>query len=97
MELSARQISSDRFKDQLKRDGYGYHDGTITPITAAERLADAKAIAATFDAGHIHAQISALKHQLTPTPRLLSARRRSLWKAASRPSSESAELTWWRR
>jgi hypothetical protein len=60
----------DRFKDQLKRDGYGYHDGTITPITAAARLADAKAIAATFDAGHIHEQIQRIEASIDADPTL---------------------------
>ena len=46
-----------RFKDQLRRDGYAYADGTISPVTAAARLADTKAIANTFDAAHIHEQI----------------------------------------
>jgi hypothetical protein len=40
------------------RYSYAYQDGTISPITAAARLADAKAIAQTFDASHIHELIS---------------------------------------
>jgi hypothetical protein len=60
----------DRFKDQLRRDGYGYNEGTISPITAAARLADAKAIATTFDAGHIHEQIQRIEASIDADPAL---------------------------
>lgn len=60
----------DRFKDQLRRDGYAYHDGTISPITAAARLADTKAIADTFDAAHIHEQIQRIEASIDTDPAL---------------------------
>lgn len=60
----------DRFKDQLRRDGYGYHDGNISPITAAARLADAKAIATSFDANHIHDQIQRIEASIDADPAL---------------------------
>jgi hypothetical protein len=58
------------FKDQLRRDGYGYHDGTISPIASAARLADAKAIADSFDAAHIHEQIQRIEASIDTDPAL---------------------------
>ena len=58
------------FKDQLRRDGYGYHDGTINPITSAACLADAKAIADSFDAAHIHEQIQRIEASIDTDPAL---------------------------
>jgi hypothetical protein len=60
----------DGFKDQLRRDGYGYHDGTISPATAAARLADAKAIANRLDAAQIHEQIQRIEASIDSDPAL---------------------------
>jgi hypothetical protein len=60
----------DRFQDQLRRDGYAYQQGTITPITAAARLADAKAIAQSFDAAHIGEQIQRIEASIDADPAL---------------------------
>jgi hypothetical protein len=60
----------DRFQDQLRRDGYAYQQGTITPITAAARLADAKAIALSFDAAHIGEQIQRIEASIDADPAL---------------------------
>ena len=60
----------DRFQDQLRRDGYAYQQGTISPITAAARLADAKAIAHNFDAAHIGEQIQRIEASIDADPAL---------------------------
>jgi hypothetical protein len=60
----------DRFQDQLRRDGYVYRQGTINPITAAARLADAKAIAQSFDAAHIGEQIHRIEASIDADPAL---------------------------
>jgi hypothetical protein len=74
MERTATYMGStealDRFKDQLRRDGYAYQDGTISPITAAARLADAKAIAQAFDASHLHEQIQRIEGSIDTDPAL---------------------------
>lgn len=74
MERTASYMGStdalDRFKDQLRRDGYAYQDGVIGPITAAARLADAKAIAHAFDASHIHEQIQRIEASIDTDPAL---------------------------
>jgi hypothetical protein len=59
-----------RFQDQLRRDGYAYQRGTITPTTAAARLADAKAIALSFDAAHIGEQIHRIEASIDVDPAL---------------------------
>jgi hypothetical protein len=60
----------DGFIDQLRRDGYAYHEGTIGPVSAAARLADAKAIAERFDAAHIHEQIQRIEASIDTDPSL---------------------------
>lgn len=60
----------DALTDQLRRDGYAYINGTISPITAAARLADAKAIAAEFDASHIAEQIQRIEASVDSDPPL---------------------------
>jgi hypothetical protein len=59
-----------RFQDQLRRDGYTYQQGTIVPTTAAARLADAKAIAQSFDAAHIAEQIQRIEASIDTDPAL---------------------------
>ena len=60
----------DRFQQQLGRDGYEYRAGTIVPVTAAARLADAKAIAEQFDAAHISDQIRRIEASIDADPAL---------------------------
>jgi hypothetical protein len=62
--------SLDRFQDQLRRDRYAYQQGTIVPVTAAARLADAKAIAQSFDAAHIGEQIQRIEASIDADPAL---------------------------
>ena len=63
-------LTFDRFQDQLRRDGFAYQQGTITPVTAAARLADAKAIAHSFDAAHINEQIHRIEASIDADPAL---------------------------
>lgn len=63
-------LTLDRFQDQLRRDGFSYQQGTITPVTAAARLADAKAIAQSFDAAHIGEQIHRIEASIDADPAL---------------------------
>jgi hypothetical protein len=73
MERQATEWGSDTFesfKDQLRRDGYSYQGGAITPITAAARLADAKALATHFDAAHMHEQIQRIETSIDIDPAL---------------------------
>lgn len=58
------------FEEQLRRDGYAHDRGVIVPITAAARLADAKSIAAGFDAAHIHEQIQRIEASIDTDPSL---------------------------
>lgn len=60
----------DRFKEQLRLEGHAYQDGAIIPITAAARLADAKAIAQSFDAKHIGEQIQRIEASIDADPAL---------------------------
>ena len=60
----------DKFQQQLARDGYEYRSGTIMPVTAAARLADAKAIAEQFDAAHITDQIKRIEASIDADPAL---------------------------
>ena len=60
----------DKFQQQLARDGYEYRAGTIVPVTAAARLADAKAIAEQFDAAHITDQIKRIEASIDADPAL---------------------------
>lgn len=60
----------DDFQDQLGRDGFAYQGGTIVPISAAARLADAKAIAEDFDAAHISEQIKRIEASIDADPAL---------------------------
>ena len=60
----------DRFQQQLGRDGYEYRAGTIVPVTAAARLADAKAIAEQFDAAHMSDQIRRIEASIDADPAL---------------------------
>jgi hypothetical protein len=69
-ERTPGQIEFDGFQQQLARDGYAYAGGSIVPITAAGRLADAKAIAAQFDAAHINDQISRIEASIDTDPAL---------------------------
>jgi hypothetical protein len=62
--------SLDRFQEQLRKDGYIYQQQTIVPITAAARLADAKAIAQSFDAAHIAEQIQRIEASIDVDPAL---------------------------
>jgi hypothetical protein len=63
-------LTFDRFHDQLRRDGFSYQQGAITPVTAAARLADAKAIAQSFDAAHIGEQIHRIEASIDADPAL---------------------------
>jgi hypothetical protein len=69
-EKTGQQIEFDGFQKQLARDGYTYVGGAIVPVTAASRLADAKAIAAQFDAAHINDQISRIEASIDTDPTL---------------------------
>ncbi|MBK9005231.1 MAG: hypothetical protein IPM41_15690 [Sphingomonadales bacterium] len=60
----------DKFQQQLGRDGFEYRGGTIVPVTAAARLADAKAIAEQFDAAHITDQIKRIEASIDADPAL---------------------------
>lgn len=60
----------DKFQQQLGRDGYEYRGGVIVPLTAAARLADAKAIAEQFDAAHITDQIKRIEASIDADPAL---------------------------
>lgn len=60
----------DKFQQQLGRDGYEYRGGVIVPLTAAARLADAKAIAEQFDAAHITDQIKRIEASIDVDPAL---------------------------
>jgi hypothetical protein len=60
----------DRFQDQLRRNGFVYQHGSIIPVTAAARLADAKAIAQSFDAAHISEQILRIESSIDADPSL---------------------------
>lgn len=68
--VSTQSEALDSFKTQLTRDGYSYHAGTIAPVTAAARLADAKAIATTFDAAHMAEQIHRIEASVDTDPAL---------------------------
>jgi len=68
--FGASRDTLDRFEDQLRRDGYAYQQGTIVPTTAAARLADAKAIAESFDASHIAEQIRRIEASIDSDPAL---------------------------
>jgi hypothetical protein len=67
---SSHQVQLESFQKQLTRDGYAYRDGTILPVTAAARLADAKAIAESFDASHISDQIRRIEGSVDADPAL---------------------------
>lgn len=69
-ETSGERSALDGLMDRLRRDGYAYLSGTISPITAAARLADAKAIAADFDASHIAEQIHRIEASVDSDPAL---------------------------
>ena len=58
------------FQKQLTREGYQYQNDAIAPIRAAARLADAKAIAASFDATHITDQIHRIEASIDVDPAL---------------------------
>lgn len=60
----------DKFQQQLGRDGFEYRGGAIVPVTAAARLADAKAIAEQFDAAHITDQIKRIEASIDADPAL---------------------------
>lgn len=60
----------DEFQEQLGRDGFSYQRGAIVPISAAARLADAKAIADDFDAAHISDQIKRIEASIDVDPAL---------------------------
>lgn len=64
------QQEFESFQQQLARDGYKYAGGAIAPMTAASRLADAKAIAAQFDAAHINEQITRIEASVDSDPAL---------------------------
>jgi hypothetical protein len=57
-------------KDQLRRDGYAFQQGTIVPITAAARLSDTKALAQRFDRQHIIEQIQRIEASIDGDPAL---------------------------
>lgn len=59
-----------RFTEQLRRDGFSYQGSMIAPVTAAARLADAKAIAESFDARHIAEQIHRIEASIDTDPAL---------------------------
>lgn len=69
-DTSYQQKILDGFLQQLARDGYSYQGGTIVPASAAARLADAKAIAETFDAAHIGDQIRRIEAAIDADPAL---------------------------
>lgn len=69
-DTSYQQKALDGFQQQLARDGYSYQGGTIVPASAAARLADAKAIAETFDAAHIGDQIRRIEAAIDADPAL---------------------------
>lgn len=58
----------EKFKYQLRRDGYEYQSGLIAPITSVARLADAKAIAERFDETHIASQIRRIETSIETDP-----------------------------
>lgn len=58
------------FQQQLARDGFGYEVGSILPVSAASRLADAKAIAEQFSAPHIADQIRRIEAAIDTDPAL---------------------------
>lgn len=60
----------DKFQQQLGRDDYEYRGGVIVPLTAAARLADAKAMAEQFDAAHITDQIKRIEASIDADPAL---------------------------
>lgn len=60
----------DKFQQQLGRDGFQYRGGAIVPVTAAARLADAKAIAEQFDAAHITDLIKRIEASIDADPAL---------------------------
>lgn len=59
-----------RLQQQLARDGFAYQGGSILPVTAAARLADAKALAEKFDANHIGDQIRRIEASIDADPAL---------------------------
>jgi hypothetical protein len=65
-----RMEAMKRFEDQLGRDGFAYKEGTIASVSAAARLADAKAIAQTFDAHHMTDQIRRIEASIDTDPAL---------------------------
>jgi hypothetical protein len=67
---AAGQVVLKNFQDQLSRDGFAYKDGTIASVSAAARLADAKAIAQTFDAHHMADQIKRIEASIDTDPAL---------------------------
>ncbi len=69
-EDTSQRQQIDRFQQQLGRDGYEYRGGSIMPVTAAARLADAKAIAEQFDAAHISDQIRRIEASIDVDPAL---------------------------
>lgn len=68
--VSAQSEQFDKFREQLTREGYAYNAGAIVPVTAAARLADAKAIALNFDAAHIGQQIDRIEASIDVDPAL---------------------------
>ncbi len=85
-----------RFQDQLRRDGYAYKQGTVTPITAAARLAAtaagrsplAAAWRASSDAG------ARCGHSASTAAYLLWSRRRS---PGRRDSAAVSPRSAWRK
>ena len=67
-----------KFQAALNRDGYSYAQGKISPVTAAARLADAKAIATQFDAAHIHEQIQRTEASIDLDPALANGTAKEL-------------------
>jgi hypothetical protein len=70
IEPTPAEIEFNSLQQQLARDGYKYAGGTIVAITATSRLADAKAIAAQFDAAHIGDQIRRIEDSIDNDPAL---------------------------
>jgi len=73
-------LREDYFRDTLRRveqlanwlrkDGYIYSNGTITPMAGAPLLADVRTIATKFDATQMHEQIARLERAVHSDPPL---------------------------
>lgn len=58
------------FEQQLKRDGYKYTDGQISPVANVTRLASTKGALARLDAAHIMTEIGRIEHAIDTDPAL---------------------------